>query len=283
MKTSTKMTSAALAVMTLGSAAFSTGAFADAQQQKNNWRNIGAGAAAVGLLGVKNHDSLITILGAAGAAYSAQQYEKNRKAEDAAARQHQQNYYRRYHRYDSTSPSGGLTTNTYSTNSGSNRYTTGNYVNRNPNTQTFNQQAPGSVTYYPQSRIAVNVDGQPVAFNGARPIQSNNTVLVPLRGVFEAMGATVDFDNATKTIIAEKNNRFVRLPLGSSMANVNGQAENLSMPAKVVNGTTLVPLRFVAESLGSTVNWAANTQTVNISTDSNNNTTANNTSRMNNP
>ena len=101
MKTSTKMTSAALAVMTLGSAAFSTGAFADAQKQKNNWRNIGAGAAAVGLYGVKNHDTLITILGAAGAAYSAQQYEKNRKAEDAAARQHQQNYYRRYHRYDS--------------------------------------------------------------------------------------------------------------------------------------------------------------------------------------
>jgi hypothetical protein len=116
------------------------------------------------------------------------------------------------------------------------------------------------------SGINVTVDGEVVNFVGQQPLEQAGTVLVPLRGVFEKLGAQVAYDGATKTILAVKGSTSVSLTLGSNAAVVNGGIRTLTRPAQAVNGTTLVPLRFVSEALGAGVNWRAASRTVVIST-----------------
>ncbi|HEY3331277.1 MAG TPA: copper amine oxidase N-terminal domain-containing protein [Capsulimonadaceae bacterium] len=112
--------------------------------------------------------------------------------------------------------------------------------------------------------VGVAVNGNTISFPGTQPVEMRGSVLVPLRGVFEALGARVDFNPATSTIRAWRDGRTIVLPLGSSTATVNGQPQSLSQPAQAVNGTTLVPLRFVAEALGDYVDWNSATRMVEI-------------------
>lgn len=114
--------------------------------------------------------------------------------------------------------------------------------------------------------IQVNVNGAPVAFSGTPPIEVKGSVLVPLRGVFQALGATVNYDPVTKVINAQKGSSTVTLGLGQATATVNGKVQTLNQPAQTVNGTTLVPLRFVAQALGAYVQWVAAASTVEIKT-----------------
>ncbi len=114
--------------------------------------------------------------------------------------------------------------------------------------------------------INVTVDGDVVGFPGQPPVQRFGTVLVPLRGVFEKLGATVMYDSATRTILANRGATTVSLKLGDAQAMVNGQPQTLSLPAQAVSGTTLVPLRFVSEALGAQVQWNGASRTVIIST-----------------
>lgn len=117
-----------------------------------------------------------------------------------------------------------------------------------------------------QSDIGVTVDGDVVRFAGQRPIQQNGSVLVPLRGVFEKLGARVLFDPSTRGVVALRGNTTIELRIGSTQASVNGQARQLSVPATLVNGSTLVPLRFLSEALGAQVRWNAPSRTVAINT-----------------
>jgi hypothetical protein len=114
--------------------------------------------------------------------------------------------------------------------------------------------------------INVTVDGDVVAFTGQRPIQQFGSVLVPLRGVFEKLGASVLYDAGTRRIVAVRGGTNVSLQLGSNRAEVNGAVQQLSVAAQAVNGTTLVPLRFVSEALGARVRWIPASSTVAIST-----------------
>jgi hypothetical protein len=114
--------------------------------------------------------------------------------------------------------------------------------------------------------ITVLVNGSPVAFRSIAPVEMNGSVLVPLRGVFQSMGAHVDYDQATRTITATQGATKVVLPLGQTTAYVDGNPQVLAQPALVEQGATLVPLRFVAEALGAQVQWVEATKTVQIST-----------------
>lgn len=116
--------------------------------------------------------------------------------------------------------------------------------------------------------IRVSVNGGTVVFTPpAAPVQQSGTVLVPLRGVFEKLGANVQYDGATKTIVAVKGPTTVRLVLGADQADVNGETRALSVPALATQGATLVPLRFVSEALGAQVQWQATERTVLITTE----------------
>lgn len=114
--------------------------------------------------------------------------------------------------------------------------------------------------------IRVSVDGQPVKFSGTEPQYRNGRVLVPLRGVFEQMGAEVRWKPETRTVVATRDGKEVRLTIGESIASVDGRPVTMDVPAQVVNGSTLVPIRFLSESLGAEVGWNSAQQMVMIQT-----------------
>src|ERR1700674_5230600 len=111
--------------------------------------------------------------------------------------------------------------------------------------------------------VRIIVNGQYVSFDQP-PIERGGRVFVPLRGVFERLGATVVYDNGT--INATGNGRNIQLHIGSTAATVNGQQTNLDVAPFLVGARTLVPLRFISEALGATVNYDGGSQTVTIST-----------------
>jgi hypothetical protein len=88
-----------------------------------------------------------------------------------------------------------------------------------------------------------------------------------MRTIFEALGAEITWDGTTRTVTATKDDTTIALTIGSTTATVNGRAETLDQPAVIVGSRTLVPLRFVGEALGVTVNWDGATRTVSITTD----------------
>ena len=120
-----------------------------------------------------------------------------------------------------------------------------------------------AIAQTPAPYVKVFVDGSPVYFDQA-PVMANGRVLVPLRGVFERLGATVAWDPASQTVLAQRGATSVSLRIGSPQAFVNGQAQFLDVPAMLIGGRTMVPLRFVSQTLGADVNWDATTSTVQI-------------------
>jgi hypothetical protein len=116
----------------------------------------------------------------------------------------------------------------------------------------FGQQATG---------VAVVVDGNRMQFDQP-PIERAGRVFVPLRGIFEQLGASVVYQNGV--INATGNGRNVSLQIGSTNATINGQPQILDSPPFVEGNRTLVPLRFVAQALGAHVDWNNSTSTVYI-------------------
>ena len=114
--------------------------------------------------------------------------------------------------------------------------------------------------------LQVTVDGHKLTFD-VFPMMENNRVLVPMRKIVESLEADVNWNNITRTITAVKGDIKVVLPVGSKRAHKNGQPLSLDVPAKIVNGRTLVPIRFISEAFGADVMWRQDSRTVVIKTD----------------
>lgn len=113
----------------------------------------------------------------------------------------------------------------------------------------------------PAPQIAVN--GQ-ILRTEAGAFTQNGRVSVPMRDIFESLGASVNYNNLTQQIVAQRGTTVVRMTVGSRQASVNNVPVTLQAPAKTFGGRTYVPLRFVSEALGATVNYNAPTQLVSI-------------------
>ena len=91
------------------------------------------------------------------------------------------------------------------------------------------------------------------------PEITNSRTMVPLRKIFESLDAKVDWDNDTRTVIAQKGAKTIKLTIGSEEAYIieNGYTtmQTLDSVAYIKDGRTLVPLRFISESLGCLVGW----------------------------
>lgn len=120
--------------------------------------------------------------------------------------------------------------------------------------------------------IPVFLNGNLLSFDQP-PLLKEGRVLVPLRGVFEALGTKVNWDSRTKTVTAENEEVIIKLVIGQKTADVHYKDIGISwlgeldVPAQIINGRTLVPLRFVSEALGATVNWDGTAKTVTIFSD----------------
>ena len=111
--------------------------------------------------------------------------------------------------------------------------------------------------------ISVTVGGEPLEVT-TPPVMENGTTLVPMRSIFEAFGMTLTWDEATKTATAKDDETEIKLTLGSTTAYVDGEATTLSVPAKSINGSTMVPVRFITEAIGNSIEWNAEDQAVNV-------------------
>jgi acyl-CoA thioesterase-1 len=110
--------------------------------------------------------------------------------------------------------------------------------------------------------IKVIINGRGIDFVDQNPQVINGRTLVPMRKIFEELGAAISWDDATKTVTAIKGDIVIQLTIGNKKVNVNGVDQVLDVPGTIVNGRTMVPLRFVSEGLKSKVDWDSRTRTV---------------------
>jgi hypothetical protein len=116
-------------------------------------------------------------------------------------------------------------------------------------------------------RTTMYVDGKPTTLE-APPIILNSRTLLPIRAVVEATGGTIIWEASTQRVTITRGNTTLELWIGQNVAKLNGQSVSIDSDARVVpvirSGRTLLPLRFVAESLALDVQWDATTQMITI-------------------
>lgn len=127
--------------------------------------------------------------------------------------------------------------------------------------------AAGAASAMSFAQIKTTVDGTMVDFPDTQPTMINNRVMVPVRGVFEHLNATVDWEPQSETVTAVRGSDTIKMALNSYQAWVNQESITLDAPPTMVRGRTMVPLRFLSEALGAEVKWNGTTRTVAISTD----------------
>ncbi len=111
--------------------------------------------------------------------------------------------------------------------------------------------------------VKVMLDGAQLTFDVPPQIISDRT-FVPLRVIFEAMGAEVSWDGEARKVSAVKDDTTVEMTIDSTVMTVNAQEITLDVPPQIVDDRTLVPARAVAESFGADVAWDGETRTVTI-------------------
>ena len=103
--------------------------------------------------------------------------------------------------------------------------------------------------------INVTVDGHLISFPDQRPIIVGNRVLVPVRGVFERMGFTIAWDDVNRIARLERPDTLVIIPADLSSFVVNSRIVTPDVPQRIVNNRLMLPLRYLAESVGGTAVW----------------------------
>lgn len=118
------------------------------------------------------------------------------------------------------------------------------------------------------SSSAVAREELQIEFNGrlldfdVPPMLVNGRTVVPARAILEELGAVVSWDASSRTITAAGENITVKMAIGSTTALVNGAEVKLDVPAMIVKNRTMIPVRFISESLGADIHWVGSTRTV---------------------
>ncbi|MBQ4087371.1 MAG: copper amine oxidase N-terminal domain-containing protein, partial [Clostridia bacterium] len=111
--------------------------------------------------------------------------------------------------------------------------------------------------------ITITVGGK-VLETDVDPIIVSDRTMLPVRAVFEAIGAKVDFVAEERKVVAAKKDTVVEFVIDSNVMTINGEAKTIDVPAQIVEDRTLVPVRACAESFDLTVEWNGNTRTVKV-------------------
>lgn len=112
--------------------------------------------------------------------------------------------------------------------------------------------------------ITVVLDGNTVEFDVAPQIINGRT-MVPIRAVFEALGATLDWNATTRTATATIDDYVVKCTIDSKILTVCGESVAMDTAPVIIGGRTLMPLRFAAEAFGCSVSWYGSARTAVIS------------------
>lgn len=103
-------------------------------------------------------------------------------------------------------------------------------------------------------KVHVRLHGQEVQWP-VPPVIKEGRTLVPVRALCNGLGATVDWDPETSTITITKGDTVIKLALDSRVFTINGEVQELDVPAQLISNSTFVPLRFVSQALRQQVNY----------------------------
>ncbi len=120
-------------------------------------------------------------------------------------------------------------------------------------------------TAYAETPITVKIDSSPITFDAEPRIISNRT-MVPVRQIFEALGARVEWDGTTRTVTATSPEKTVKMTIGRNEIDVDGRYVLMDTVPVLIENRTFIPARFAAEVFENSVSWEGETRTVNIST-----------------
>ena len=118
-----------------------------------------------------------------------------------------------------------------------------------------------NVGAYAEDAICVTLDGKYIGFD-VEPQVINGRIMVPIRAIFEAMGAQVTWDNATSTAVCTKGDTIVKMTVGSKEMYIGSELLTMDVSPAVIDGRTLAPARYVAEAFGANVQWNQDANTV---------------------
>src|SRR5438067_610391 len=128
---------------------------------------------------------------------------------------------------------------------------------------TLGALALAAVLAGPAAAQRVVVNQREVHFRDQPPVQRGGRVYIPLRGVLDRIGAeTIDWRPERGEVFVASGGREILLQIDSNQAQVGGRSVALDAPPILIGGRTMVPLRFVSESLGATVQWDGASETV---------------------
>lgn len=103
-------------------------------------------------------------------------------------------------------------------------------------------------------QVKVYINGKPVSLS-LEPQKKNNRILIPLREIFDHMNINVRWDYASQNIIITNGDREIKFRVGFKQAIINGERVILDIPATRIKENVFIPLRFLSEALGASVNW----------------------------
>lgn len=115
-----------------------------------------------------------------------------------------------------------------------------------------------------EGNIKVFLNGNEIAFD-TPPQQINDRTMVPMRAIFEAMGAQIEWSEVDAKVTANKGDVTIIMQIGSNAFIKNGIASYIDAAPVLIDGRTLVPVRVIAESFGAEVGWEEASRTVSIS------------------
>ncbi len=120
-----------------------------------------------------------------------------------------------------------------------------------------------AVSFAEPAAVGIKLDGADI-ITDTPPVIENGRTLAPVRAIFEAMGGTAAWDEAAGEVVLSGRGTDIKLAVGSTDAYINGTLKTLDVPARIINGRTMMPLRFVSEAMGCEVSWDEQSKTVNI-------------------
>lgn len=103
-----------------------------------------------------------------------------------------------------------------------------------------------------------------VEFSDQKPVIVDGRTLVPARGVFEQLGYTVSWDDATSMVTVGGAEKSLQIPIDRPFLRIDGKDYAVDVPAQLVGGRTMIPLRAISWALGMEVEWVEKSKTVNI-------------------
>ena len=123
----------------------------------------------------------------------------------------------------------------------------------------------GIVLQIGNPKMYVNGSARNIDENGTVPVIRNSRTLLPVRAVFEAMGGTVGWDNASRVVSLTKGGKTLYLGIDNALSwDSQGKYYTLDSAPVIINNRTMLPIRFVVEYFGGTVGWDGATQKVTV-------------------